>query len=162
MNHTIYIIVHKSVYNFTRWISSTTRVSLLSSRLVHLIMLPNFLVLLAGHDVKLQHIFHKFHIFHCDWWPVLADVLWDDQSVILYHSYICVYVRIMIVSCLATFLGTNSLSVLIYREAVNRSMMLSIAQLYTGHTDKLVKVIFKCMFEIVTESCVLEINVYLV
>jgi len=36
------------------------------------------------------------------------------------HS--CVYLRILIISYLATFLGTNSLSVLMYRKAVNQSL----------------------------------------
>jgi len=38
------------------------------------------------------------------------------------HS--CIYLRILIISYLATFLGTNSLSVLICRKAVNQSKRL--------------------------------------
>jgi len=38
----------------------------------------------------------------------------------LMHSYI--YLRILIISYLATFLGTNSLSVLICRKAINQSI----------------------------------------
>jgi len=37
------------------------------------------------------------------------------------HS--CIYLRILIISYLATFLGTNSLSVLMCRKAVNRSIL---------------------------------------
>jgi len=33
----------------------------------------------------------------------------------------CIYLRILIISYLATFLGTNNLSVLMYRKAVNQS-----------------------------------------
>jgi len=37
------------------------------------------------------------------------------------HS--CIYLRILIISRLATFLGTNSLSVLMCRKAVNQSTL---------------------------------------
>jgi len=42
------------------------------------------------------------------------------------HS--CIYLRILIISYLATFLGTNSLSVLMCRKAVNQSINQSINQ----------------------------------
>jgi len=42
------------------------------------------------------------------------------------HS--CIYLRILIISYLATFLGTNSLSVLMCRKAVNRSINFSESQ----------------------------------
>jgi len=38
----------------------------------------------------------------------------------------CIYLRILIISCLATFRGTNSLSVLMCRKAVNQSINQSI------------------------------------
>jgi len=38
------------------------------------------------------------------------------------HS--CIYLRILIISYLAAFLGTNSLSVLMCRKAVNQSLCL--------------------------------------
>jgi len=41
----------------------------------------------------------------------------------------CIYLRILIISYLATFLGTNSLSVLMCRNAVNQSILLFIVDL---------------------------------
>jgi len=43
------------------------------------------------------------------------------QSTFL-HTYIRIYLRILIISYLATFLGTNSLPVLMCRKAVNQSI----------------------------------------
>jgi len=40
----------------------------------------------------------------------------------------CIYLRILIISYLATFLGTNSLSVLTYRKAVSQSISQSVNQ----------------------------------
>jgi len=40
------------------------------------------------------------------------------------HS--CIYLRILIISYLATFIGTNSQSVLMYRKAINQSINQSI------------------------------------
>jgi len=46
------------------------------------------------------------------------------QSAFLHHS--CIYLRILIISYLATFLGTNNLSVLMCRKAVNQSIKTSL------------------------------------
>jgi len=40
----------------------------------------------------------------------------------LFFVHSCIYLRILIISYLATFLGTNSLSVLMCRKAVNQSI----------------------------------------
>jgi len=48
------------------------------------------------------------------------------------HS--CIYLRISIISYLATFLGTNSLSVLMCRKAVNQSIFFTLLPQYSDHS----------------------------
>jgi len=67
-----------------------------------------------GHDVKLHPHFIVTGSFL--YWCVMRPV---SQRFFI-HS--CIYLRILIVSYLATFLGTNSLSVLMCRKAVSQSI----------------------------------------
>jgi len=50
---------------------------------------------------------------------------WPAGQRFFIHS--CIYLRIFIISYLATFLGTNSLSVLMCRKAINQSFLIAIA-----------------------------------
>jgi len=76
-------------------------------------------------DLKeLQQLFRpgqevKLHLhFHCHWQLFVLMYYSAGQSAFFIHS--CIYLRILIISYLATFLGTNSLSVLMCRKAVNQ------------------------------------------
>jgi len=68
-----------------------------------------------GHDVKLHP-----H-FHCHLQLLYWCVMRPASQHFFIHS--CIYLRFSIISVLATFLGTNSLSVLMYRKAVNQSIV---------------------------------------
>jgi len=68
-----------------------------------------------GHDGKL----HPHFNCHCSflYWCVMRPA----SKRFFIHS--CFYLRLLIVSYLSTFLGTNSLSVLMCRKAVNQSIL---------------------------------------
>jgi len=73
------------------------------------------LLLRPGHDVKLHP-----H-FHCHWQLFVLMCHEAGQSAFL-HMHSCICLRILIIYYLATFLGTDSLSVLMCRKAVNQSI----------------------------------------
>jgi len=71
-----------------------------------------------GHDVNLHPHFHCSSFGSILYWCVMRPA---SQRFFI-HS--CIYLRILIISYLTTFLGTNRLSVLMCRKAVNQSISL--------------------------------------
>jgi len=96
-----------SRYVILNWRCSTLRYRLfMTLNCIHTEWCP-------GHDVKLHPHFHCSGSFL--YWCVVGPA---SQH---FFMRSCIYLRILIISYLATFLGTNSISVLMYHEVVNQS-----------------------------------------
>jgi len=68
-----------------------------------------------------------------------------------FYIHSCIYLQILIISFLATFLGTNSLSVLMCRKAVNQSINQSISK--SGKFD-LITSILRHLHSLPVRRCV--------
>jgi len=76
---------------------------------------PSLPFLVLGMTLNCFHIFIVTGSF-------CSDVSWSWPVSVSSFIHSCIYLRILIISCLAMFLGTNSLSELMCHKAVNQSI----------------------------------------